>query len=118
MQDIFICTLKLGSNGVLLVEGPIRVFTLKPFFELVCLNLFTEAGESTHIHNARHSGPRQWTHFLVMWTEMMLLHHAKYHFVLASIHAAAVVAKWFLTSRSFHAIAKLFSTHMSELGLR
>ena len=54
---------------------------------------------------------------LVMWAEMTLLHHAKNHFVLASIHSVAVVVELFLTSCGFRAIAKPFSTHMSELGL-
>ena len=53
-----------------------------------------------------------------MWAEITLLHHAKNRFILASIHAAAVVAELFLTSRGFCAMAKPFSTHMSELGLR
>ena len=38
-----------------------------------------------------------------MWAEMTLLHHAKNRFVLASIHASAVVAELFLTLRGLRA---------------
>ena len=86
----------------LLSRGTYQSVHTETIFELVWLNGLTETGGSTSIHSACHSVPRQWTHFLVMWAEMMLLHHAKNRFVLAFIHAAAVVAELFLSELGLH----------------